>query len=183
MSRNQMTARVRHASALKALRQVLNQQASPSRVGPIDYDALGAARLNLLDASSCHSVRVLRAHYQRALQLENQIQASWCRIRPAMQEVGQLLDANGVENLYWIGPLSQGSACPDEFFEFMFPPWVPDALMDDLVVGIYSLMEKHARDEFIQFQDWDTLTTAQQTRWAARAIPLFRSVNPTCNFK
>lgn len=182
MSRNQMTARVRQASALKALKQVLNQQASPSRVGPIDYGALAAARLKLLDASSCHSVRVPRAHYQRALQLENQIQASWCRIRPAMQEVWQLLEANGIENLYWIGPLSQGSACPDEFFEFMFPPWVPDALMDDLAFPIYSLIEKHAGDALIQFQDWDTLTTAQQAHWAAQAIPLFRSVNPTSNF-
>lgn len=132
-------------------------------------------------AITSHCVEMPRADYETDYKLDHnqtlKLKAAWSRIEPAMKEIGQLLRTNGVDNLYWIGSLSQGGAeC--ECFEFMFPPGVDESTVEKLADPILDLVQKHSPDDDVYFYSWQSLDYIQQVRWAPDAIPVFKPVSP-----
>ena len=182
MSRKQATSREREA-AENAFEQVLLQQSSASRVGPIDFSALNEARLKAFEADISWSLHLRSNPYRLLVATERkQMRAfddSWSRIKPAMQEIWELLQANAVDNLYWIGPLSLGSDSEHECFEFMFQPGIEDSLVEKLAGPILGLVQQNSPDDHVFFYSWQSLTVLEQIRWSTDAIPLFKTVSPS----
>lgn len=180
MSRNQTSIDVRNAE--EAFEQVLTQQASASRVGPIDYSALNEAKRKLFELDISSSLLLRSIHYRRLVDAERQkmlaFKEYWSRIKPAMKGIGELLQANGVDNLYWIGPLSLGSDDDCACFDFMFPPGVDDALVEKLAEPILDLVRQYSPDDHVFFYSWQSMTCTEQIRWSGDAIPLFKTVSP-----
>lgn len=165
----------------KAFEKELIPQASECLVHPIDYGLLSHIRLRLLDDSTSHCVEMPPADYETDYKLDHKqtqkLKAAWSRIEPAMKEIGQLLRTNGVDNLYWIGSLSQGGdEC--ECFEFMFPPGVEEPMVEKLADPILDLVQKHSPDDDVYFYGWYSLDYIQQVWLSGGAIPIFRTVSP-----
>ncbi len=151
-------------------------QQSPSNLPRvIDYRALCDARLQVMEASSCHSDRApTNDRARRAKRKEQEVQraakTAFYRIAPVLLEVKQLLQTNGVDNLFWLGTNPNGEGV---FFVFIFPPGVSDALVEQLSGPLSHLIQRQSPIDDATSLGWDGMSIEDQFTYAMAAIPLF----------
>lgn len=152
-------------------------QQSPSNLPRvIDYRALCDARLQVLDASACHSDRAPTNERARRAKKKEQrnrraAEEAFNRIAPAMLEVKQLLQTNGVDNLFWLGTSPNGEGV---FFVFIFPPGVSDALVEQLSGPLSHLIQRQSPIDDATSLGWDSMSIEDQFLYSMEAIPVFK---------
>lgn len=176
MSQHQTSGSSRKIAAQARFEKLLVQQSSTDRLVPIDYRALGDARLQVMEASSCHSDRApTNDRARRAKRKEQEVQraakTAFYRIAPALLEVKQLLLKNGVDNLYWLGTKPNGDGV---FFVFIFPPGVSDALVEQLSGPVRHLIQRQSPIDDATSLGWDSMSIEDQFLYSMEAIPVFK---------
>lgn len=176
MSQHQISgSSLKVAAQARFEKLLVQQQTSVDRRVPIDYRALGAARLQVLEASTCHSDHAPNARARRTTRKEQMIQRaakeSWYRIAPVMLEVKHLLQTNGVDNLYWLGTKPNGEGV---CFSFLFPPGVSDALVEQLAGPLRHLIQQQSPVDDALSDGWQSMNPVKQVLSALYAMPLFK---------
>ncbi len=179
MSQHQASGSSRKVAAQARFEKLLVQQSPSNLPRVIDYRALGDARLQVLEASTCHSDRApTNARARRTKQKEQEVrrasEAAWHRTAPVMLEIKQLLQTNGVDNLYWLGVKPNGEGV---CFVFLFPPGVSDALVEQLAGPVRQLIQRQSPVDDAMSHGWQSMNFVDQVLSALDAMPLFKRTN------
>lgn len=94
-----------------------------------------------------------------------------------MGNIGQILVASELSNLYWIGARSMGAAGESNNYEFALPPGTDDALALKVGTHIAELVLGATGVDCV-VHNWKSLPAAKQVQWEVEATPLFETVSP-----
>lgn len=166
---------LRHDFAIDTIEELTGASA-PIRGGlMLNYRAFGQARRDLSEAlghwrphaTSAYigSVKTMdRERYRRFI-------ASWAKLESSMQDVLNILDDFGIENLYWIGTRSCGANTRYDAYEFVLPPGIEP---DTAVEAAHQISESIGSGTGFEcsVRAWEMLAPDIQNIYKTEAVPL-----------
>ena len=172
---------LRHEWAIRQLENLTGQKA-PVRGGiAIDYHALSDARRKVSAGLGHVRINITNAYYGSFLSLEREqakrFDASWRLIEPAICSAAELLQGQGLDNLYWIGSRALGTNAAGDPYEFVLPPGSDPARAVSLASTLAAHLSAGAQLE-CNVHIWEAMAPEKQVLWEAEAVPLFSAVAP-----